>query len=284
MTPPAADGGHGTAGGAFPAAVAYLVPGPLGRHAPDEFRRREAAVRAMAPAGMRVDLVDTPDGPPSIESAAEEALSVPGAMRRLAELPAEGYAAAILGCFSDPGLAALRELSPIPVIGPGQASMLAAVGVGRRFAIVTILEATLGEMADFVRRSGFGGWCAAVRAVDVPVLGLRAGGEVTRRAMAEEARAAVRRDRADTVIWGCMSMGFLDQEWGLGAELEAELGISVVNPVRAAIGWAQALRVAGLGANRRAYPAPPKPVALPVEPGAVRAPAVRPEPAGGEGR
>jgi allantoin racemase len=44
--------------------------------------------------------------------------------------------AVVLGCFGDPGLMALRELAPVPVLGLAEASMRAAQAIGR-YAIVT---------------------------------------------------------------------------------------------------------------------------------------------------
>lgn len=44
----------------------------------------------------------------------------------------------VLACFGDPGLAALKEVSPVPVVGMADASILqACAGIGNRFSIVT---------------------------------------------------------------------------------------------------------------------------------------------------
>lgn len=48
-----------------------------------------------------------------------------------------GCDAVYLACFGDPGLLALRELAPVPVVGMAEASCLEAARNGRRFAIVT---------------------------------------------------------------------------------------------------------------------------------------------------
>ena len=49
----------------------------------------------------------------------------------------DGHDAVLLACFGDPGLAALQELSPVPVVGMADAACHAACLVGPRFAIVT---------------------------------------------------------------------------------------------------------------------------------------------------
>jgi Asp/Glu/hydantoin racemase len=48
-----------------------------------------------------------------------------------------GCDAVYLACFGDPGLAALQELSPVPVVGMASSSCYAACAKGDRFGIVT---------------------------------------------------------------------------------------------------------------------------------------------------
>src|ERR1700712_4352174 len=50
---------------------------------------------------------------------------------------ADGCDAVYLACFGDPGLAALQEVAPVPVVGMVEASCRAAVEGARRFSIVT---------------------------------------------------------------------------------------------------------------------------------------------------
>jgi allantoin racemase len=67
-------------------------------------------------------------------------------------------------------------------------------------------------------------------------------------------RTAVREDRADTLVLGCMSMGFL----GIAEELGKRLEIPVVNPVLAAVKTAEMVVAMGLGHSKAAYPMPRK--------------------------
>ena len=46
--------------------------------------------------------------------------------------------AVVLACFGDPGLAALKEISPVPVVGMADASVLQACALGGRFSIVIV--------------------------------------------------------------------------------------------------------------------------------------------------
>lgn len=52
----------------------------------------------------------------------------------------EGFDAATVGGHWDPGLFAAREAASIPVTGPGEAAMMIAQTLGRRFAMLTVHE------------------------------------------------------------------------------------------------------------------------------------------------
>ena len=73
-----------------------------------------------------------------------------------------GYDAYVMGHFQDPGLHELRSTLRIPVIGAGEATLLAASQLGRRLGLVTldpVFEVMHYEQAD---RYGLGGRVAHV--------------------------------------------------------------------------------------------------------------------------
>jgi allantoin racemase len=234
----------------------YLIPGWLTRHdgGVNELARRRAAVQRVAGASWQMDAWDLPGGPVSIESAYEEYLSVPGTIDRLVEAERAGFDGVILGCFGDPGIDAMREMVSIPVVGPGEASMLFAAALGHRFGIVTVLPSVIPLLERLAWQVGVDRKLASVRSIDVPVLDLGRDPDETFARMVKEGEAARDRDRADAIIMGCMSMAFQDRQ----TELATRLGIPVVNPVYAAVKMTQALCETGLRYSRKAYPTPPK--------------------------
>jgi len=236
--------------------IVYLVPGPMGRsdEGRAELERRGRLLAGYAGPETTTGIDDVGEGPASIESAYEEYLSIPASVRRGVELELEGWDAVILGCFGDPGLDAFRELVSIPVIGPGEASVLLAASLGHRFSIVTISDGVVPAIERQVRNAGVAGKLASVRAVNIPVLELHHDRERTIAAVVEEGGDALLRDRADTLILGCMSMGFLE----IAEAVSTELGVPVLNPARAALRFAEAIAGAGLSHSRRAYPTPSK--------------------------
>jgi allantoin racemase len=219
-----------------------------------EVERRGKMLKQYAAPGVEIGIGDVPEGPASIESMYEEYLSIPASIRRAVELEQEGWDALILGCYGDPGLDAFRELLSIPVIGPGEATAFMAASLGHRFSIITITDSAIAMIERQIRNTGVGQKLASVRAVNIPVLQLHHDRERTLEATIEAGRKAIEQDRADTLILGCMSMGFLE----IAEAATPELGIPVLNPGKTALKFAEATVGAGLTHSRRAYMTPPK--------------------------
>jgi allantoin racemase len=238
--------------------IVYFVPGPLSRGplGPEELVRREAFLNQHAFPGVHVQVRETSSGPSSIESSVEESLSIPGLIEATPVLEAEGFDAIIVGCFGDPGLAAARELAEIPVIGPGQASVLLAAQLGERVGVLTVVDEVVPSIRRQMRAHGLDALVADVRAVDVPVLELRARAEEVLDTLEDEARRGIAAG-ADAFVLGCMTMGFLD----VAAALQARIGLPVVNPVLAGLKAAETCVSIGLTPSRSAYPRPRKPEA-----------------------
>ena len=234
----------------------YLVSGPMGRTEAGQAelaRRREYLQRHAAP-DSDVDITDIPQGPGSIESMYEEYLSIPETVQRAHELQAEGWDGILLGCYGDPGLGALREIVDIPVVGAGQATALMASAVGRRYSVITVTDSVIGPLEETLRNSGGGDKLASVRAVNIPVLDLHHDRELAIEVTLEEGKKAIADDRADTLVVGCMSMGFLE----IPEACQAELGVPFLNPARVQLKFLEAMLGAGISHSKRAYMTPPK--------------------------
>jgi Asp/Glu/hydantoin racemase len=84
----------------------------------------------------------------------------------------------VIACFGDPGLLAARELAQGPVVGIAEAAMHMATLVATRFSIVTTLPRTLIIARHLLHQYGFHDHCAALHAIDLPVLALEDGSGV----------------------------------------------------------------------------------------------------------
>lgn len=80
---------------------------------------------------------------------------------------------------------------------------------GERFSIVTVTRSIVNALHYLVDRAGAGKKLASVRAIETPVLDLATDKASTVEKLIAEWRKAIERDRADTLVLGCMSMGFL---------------------------------------------------------------------------
>src|SRR5215217_8905415 len=206
--------------------VVYVLPGPMSRTAEGhaEMERRLSVLRAYAACDTQVDIVDVDEGPSSIESLYEEYLSIPNTVEKMIEAEKAGYDAAILGCYGDPGLDAAREVTKeMVVVGPGEAGVMAAAMCGHRFSIITVTSSIINALHHLVEKAGVGKKLASVRAIETPVLRLAENKDETTEKLVEEGRAAIEKDRADTLILGCMSMGFLN----VAEEMSETLGVPV---------------------------------------------------------
>ena len=215
--------------------ICYFVPGALSAHpgGQAEVELRRAYLQSHAGPGIKVAIRDNPAGPASIESYAEEQQAAAGLVDVLPDA-AGGFDAVIIGCFGDPGLRVARDLVKVPVIGPAQASLHLAAQMGDRVGLLTVVDDVIPVLYDLVNAYGLAGSLAAVRAVNVPVLRLRECRDEVIGRMVTEARTCLDAG-ADTLVLGCMTMGFLD----VAETLQKELEVPVVNPVLAALHTAE---------------------------------------------
>ncbi len=83
-----------------------------------------------------VDVVGIDEGKHPLIRYADVEHNTPGIVERIVEGEKQGYRAAIVGWFGDPGLIAARELVSFPVIGPGEATLAVASTLGDKIVLV----------------------------------------------------------------------------------------------------------------------------------------------------
>ena len=213
---------------------------------------RQEKLQAFLSPGVELETRSDYGGPESIESMWEEYLSVPGTMDLAVRLEREGFDALIPGCFGDPGLDGIREIVSIPVVGPGQAGMTVAAMLGHRFSIVTVVENIIRPLENLALLHGYASKLASVRQIGIPVLELNNDPDYTYHRAIEVCRETIEKDRADVLVMGCGTLSFRSEE------LAAELGVPVVNPLRAALRMAELYVSSGISHSKRSYPTPRK--------------------------
>jgi allantoin racemase len=132
--------------------------------------------------------------------------------------------ALLLGCFGDPGIEALRELTGRPVVGLAEASMRQAAGFGR-FAIVTGGAAWRPMLERIARSLGWGEHLLRVEVL--PASGAQLAADPDRAVV--ELRDACRRAAvgADAVILGGAGLA------GLASRIASAIDVPLVDSVTA---------------------------------------------------
>lgn len=199
-------------------------------------RQMQTTAQQVASPGTIVTGLTAPHGPASIECHYDEAMSIVGiadAVRTAIDDQSDGM---ILGCFGDPHIWAIRELSPVPVIGIAQAAFIAASLVSTRFAVVTSLQRTVIQCEHLLQLYGYDRICQSVSAVDLPVLELDDDFAVQQ--IIVKARQAID-NGAGAIVLGCGGMAHLRQQ------IEQAIETPVIDGVQSATRQLEAL--VGLG-------------------------------------
>lgn len=203
-----------------------------------------AAARAVAAPGTEIIAVSPSQGVPSIEGHFDEAIAAIGVLEQVKRGKAQGVSGHVIACFGDPGLLAARELASGPVIGIAEAAMHAATLVATRFSIVTTLPRTLIIARHLLQQYGFTHHCAALHAIDLPVLALEDGSGLAQEKVRQQCLQAKQQDGSGAIVLGCGGMATLARE------LTQELGIPVIDGVSAAVKMVEALVALGLGTSK----------------------------------
>ena len=209
-----------------------------------EQARRVAILESLLPPGVEIEPIALP-GPEFLDRAEDFDTAIAAATEWAENVPADKYDVIISAGALDPGLPTLRRLAPMPVIGPGEASLFIGHALGKPLSIVTVDEHAVAKSHGFVEQTTTKPEIASIRSIDFPVRRIVSDLEGGRDAVRRTARDAVESDGARAIMLGAMTLGTL----GLDDELRETLGVPVINPVRAAIQAAVAtLRAMGLPA------------------------------------
>ena len=210
-----------------------------------------ATARRSVPAGVAVTGVTGRFGPRYIASRAAAAVAGHAALELLARHGADADVV-LLACFGDPGLEALKELSPVPVVGLAEAASHAACMVARRFGIVTGGERWGPMLEEFVAAQGLSGRLAGVRTVAPTGAAIAQDPDSALAMLAATCREAVEQDGAGAVILAGAGLA------GLAGRIAGSVPVPVICSVEA--GVRMALAVGGLGLRKPAggpYALPP---------------------------
>lgn len=230
--------------------IAMLSPINMSRSefARQQLIKRQAFLDSTVPAGVRVVLLENPDGPEAIQTMEDEYISIPGMMARSRGLEGE-YDAIITGCFGEPGLDGIRELVRIPVLGCCGPAVYMASLLGKRFSVLSPVKSTVPSTRELIEKYGIASHLASIRPLEIPVINIRKNREAAVQRAVEVAKTVIEQDGADTIVLGCMSLAYQD----VAKDLNRQLGIPVINPLYCAVQTAAYLAQYGLSQSALVY-------------------------------
>ncbi|WP_158892068.1 MULTISPECIES: aspartate/glutamate racemase family protein [unclassified Pseudomonas] len=187
----------------------------------------QAIDRFRLPGGPSIHCLTLLDGPDAVQSQSDIA-SVTGLLDALAQQHDDAASAFVIACFSDPGLALLRERCATPVLGIGESAILQALEQGERFGVIAMSDAArsrhLRSYAAMGVSTRFAGECAL--ALSMEALQDQA---TTQARLLDVGATLIATHQADVLILGCAGLA------SYRAVLQRELDVPVIDPCQAAV-------------------------------------------------
>lgn len=170
----------------------------------------------------------------------------------------EGFDAICIDSMSDSGLAAMRSMLDIPVIGPGRVSFATALMLGDTFSVVTMWKPWALAYKKVLKDAGLGQHCVSVRwpqGLSPDIAELLAGKEDEVFPKLLEASLRCVDDGAEVIVLGSTTMHEAHEY------LAERLPVPVVNPGPLSYKVAELMLALGLSHSRDVYHRPkiPKP-------------------------
>lgn len=193
---------------------------------------REA--RRIASASTEITTLTAEMGVAYIETRFEAMIGA-YACAELAARHAGQYDAIIVAAFGDPGLAGLREVMDIPVLGLTESALLSACMLGQRFSIIAISRRISPWYRETVLANGLLDRLASIRTLDQRVQNI---GSI-QNDHAEELKAlcmqAIEQDGAEVLIIAGAPLA------GLSRIIASEIPVPLVDGVSSAVRHAETL-------------------------------------------
>ena len=161
-----------------------------------------AMVPLRRPGGPEIVVAGLAEGPVGIATQADADSVVMPLVRWVERDRSDAF---VLACFSDPGLAAVKEAAAgRPVMGIAEWGIVRAMTLGETFGIIALSPASVARQQRYVRQMGVsvryaGSWPVDATAADTA-------GDAIRQTLCDAAQALVRQRGADVVVLGCTGM------------------------------------------------------------------------------
>lgn len=169
-----------------------------------------------------IQCIELAKSPAGIETDDHVAQVIPNIIEAVSQSQADGF---VLACFSDPGIAEVRQHVDRPVYGIAESAYLAAHALGNTFGIISLGQSSIDRHLRYLKALKLDQRLAGDRSIDRTVSELVAANVVE--IVSQTARLLRDEDGADVVILGCAGLGSYRDA------LQQNLGIPVIDPVQA---------------------------------------------------
>jgi len=173
-------------------------------------KKDEEYLRRFARKDTSIKVLSLKEGPSSLETF-QSKVSVCLGIIQLVKRREGDYDAIMINCFGDPCVEAIREVVDVPVLGPGETSMLIASLLGHKFSVISPTKKTALQVESHARALGIEQRLASVVGLDIPVLDLERDVEKTVKAVVEASKKAVE-DGAEVIVLGCTGLAYMADE------------------------------------------------------------------------
>lgn len=174
---------------------------------------------------------------------------IPSMLKTAKAIEAEGFDAALLGCFGDPGLDGAREIISIPIIGIAEASFHVVSTLADAFAVIMPTANMLHIPRRLAERYHCERRLVGVADIGCPIMDIRSNPDAQYPTLLATAEQLVAQG-AEALVLGCGSMSFYAER------LQRDTDVPCINPLRVGLRMAELLVSCGLSHSRRTYPAP----------------------------
>lgn len=186
--------------------------------------------------GNEVEVVSVKKGPRHVEYRYYEALVLAESLHIIKQAEKDGFDAAVMGCFYDPGLHDAREIVEDMVItAPAETCMHLAATMAHKFSIIVGRNKWIPQMMDNVILNGMERKLASFKSLGLGVLDFHADEQKTMKLIKEKAKEAVVEDGAEALILGCTF------QFGFYKEIQDYVKVPVLDAIIAPFKYAEFL-------------------------------------------
>jgi allantoin racemase len=159
--------------------------------------------------------------------------------------------ALIVGCFGDPGLVAVRQVTSMPVVGTGETSLCVAAILGDKIGIVVPQRDFVYVTEKMIHTYRFADRVVAVRSAEnfVPE-SIQSRPDEAMKMMADTCLGIIREKEADVLIFGCIGFSWMIDEIRRFVASEG-FSVPIVEPGITAYKSAKMIAELGLNQDRR---------------------------------